>query len=446
MMNRPTIVSYMLLSSNLKGYVEGPGYYFQNGNPAAWQALDNLLLTQGWAGYSWQQIFNPQPFAFTPEYELTVKGHALNILNKGIPHTNVVLFSPRPVVIMDTTTDDKGQFVFNHFPALDTPAFTIQARNRRGKSFNVGINVDEAEQPVFKSPASPPLLPWYINSDTALLALAQEKTTQQQRLMEGMTLQEVIVRSVKRVQGSQNLNGPGNADKVLDEADMEKAGKKDLLQLLTEKVPGFKQGVWPPISVTHDAGASHPDFLVTDKQVVLVIDGINVDDFFQPVGDGIDMMQRFAYIKNYLQTFSAEEVKGIEVNYSMKYNAVYNTRYGKNGDALLDWVYIEITTRGGHGLFTKKTAGVYLYKSVPFNWPKTFYSPRYSVKDTSDHSIDLRSTIYWAPNIITNTSGKTTVSFYAADRPTTYTILVEGTDFNGNVAVKAKRITVRSRQ
>ena len=158
------------------------------------------------------------------------------------------------------------------------------------------------------------------------------------------------------------------------------------------------------------------------------------------------MMQHFLFIKNYLQSFSAEEVRGVEINYSRRYNAVYNTRYNKFGSINIDWVYIEITTLGGHGPFTKKTAGMYLYKSIPFSWPKTFYSPRYAVRDTSDHSIDLRSTIYWAPNIITNTSGKTTISFYAADRPTTYTILVEGTDFNGNVAVKAKKITIAGKK
>ena len=132
------------------------------------------------------------------------------------------------------------------------------------------------------------------------------------------------------------------------------------------------------------------------------------------------------------------------MNYTLRYNAVYNTRYHRNSDVNIDYVYIEITTRGGHGPFTQKTPGTYLYRSIPFNWPKAFYSPRYAVKDTSDHSIDLRSTIYWAPDI-TTAAGKTTLSFYAADRPTTYTILVEGTDFNGNVAVKTKKITIKAK-
>ncbi|HAL81778.1 MAG TPA: hypothetical protein DCO83_05705, partial [Mucilaginibacter sp.] len=48
------IITRMLLTSDLKGYVEQPGYYLNSKTSEAWQALDNLLLTQGWVGYDWQ--------------------------------------------------------------------------------------------------------------------------------------------------------------------------------------------------------------------------------------------------------------------------------------------------------------------------------------------------------------------------------------------------------
>ena len=58
----------LLLNSNLKGIVEEPGFYLTRTSPVAWQALDNLLLTQGWVGYDWKAAF--QPFAI-PKFDKT---------------------------------------------------------------------------------------------------------------------------------------------------------------------------------------------------------------------------------------------------------------------------------------------------------------------------------------------------------------------------------------
>ena len=52
-------------------------------------------------------------------------------------------------------------------------------------------------------------------------------------------LKEVIIKDRKVVKGSHNLNGPGEADQVLDEDDMKKAGKATLMDLLYKDVKGF---------------------------------------------------------------------------------------------------------------------------------------------------------------------------------------------------------------
>jgi len=50
------IVSFLLLSSELKGRIENPRYYFQDTTGAAKEALDNLLLTQGWSRFKWEEV------------------------------------------------------------------------------------------------------------------------------------------------------------------------------------------------------------------------------------------------------------------------------------------------------------------------------------------------------------------------------------------------------
>jgi hypothetical protein len=52
------IWSRFLLTSDLKGYVYNPAWYFENQNDTVKQALDNLMLTHGWSRFNWKKILN----------------------------------------------------------------------------------------------------------------------------------------------------------------------------------------------------------------------------------------------------------------------------------------------------------------------------------------------------------------------------------------------------
>lgn len=426
----PNIATSVFFSQNLKGYIEEPGWYLQQYDSTVWQALDNLLLTQGWVNYNWQKVLNHVAPVYQPELQFAVKGRVVNFFNKGLAHAPVLLFSKKPGLVIDTTTDNTGRFMFTGFPALDTPKFIIEARNRRGRDFNVGVDVDEVPQPQFITPVQPAIMPWYVNTDTTLLAQAATRLQLDKKLLEGMTLAPVVVYGKKRVEGSQNLNGEGNADMVLNEADMDKAGKKSLLTLLEENVKGWMVKTYKSTSYRYYV-ANY------DEAVIFIFDGIRLGDMYE--------FTSLEELRAYLQRISAEDIKGIEVNTSGKNLLAYMAKFAPMS-TLGTIAFIEITTQGGHGPIITHTPGVYYYKSQPFKWPATFYSPRYTVTDTGGTMPDYRSTIYWQPNIVTAANGTATITFYAADTATTYTITIEGTDFNGNVAIKTKKIVVEARK
>ena len=74
------IVSYNYLQPYLKGYVENAKYYFNNVDRKKRAELDNLLLTQGWSSYEWNDIFNASPKAnYAFENGISLKA---NIRNK----------------------------------------------------------------------------------------------------------------------------------------------------------------------------------------------------------------------------------------------------------------------------------------------------------------------------------------------------------------------------
>ncbi|WP_157962201.1 hypothetical protein [Winogradskyella aurantiaca] len=78
------IVSSVYLRPYVKGSIERADYYFRDVTPAKEAELDNLLLTQGWSSFDWQDIFKEEHL-FLNRYEqgLEINGNVNSSLNKG---------------------------------------------------------------------------------------------------------------------------------------------------------------------------------------------------------------------------------------------------------------------------------------------------------------------------------------------------------------------------
>lgn len=465
------ILSDLLLASDLKGYVEDPAYYFEH-SEQSWKALDALLLTQGWVGYDLKKMNQPIKPTYDAETEFAVKGTVTNLLNKPVSNANVMLLSKgEQSFFMDTITDNHGKFVFNKLPLIEKPTFIISARNAHGKVINNGISIDEKNlEPV--STGSVRLLdPWNVNTDTTVLNYVKANKSYHITLdmaqygASGKLLRAVNIKDLAAIKGSQNLNGAGNADQTLTEDIMVNAGRASLLDVIQSKIKGFYSGFYRGSDSGSHSGSfsasrsgSHKDsgqstsmeFFIKSKRVRFVFDGVDLDRFYEPIGSIPN--EHYEYQKQYLDYISAEDILGIEVIYSN--NGKYNAHNLTNTDDLLaasptgasgsDIAYLEITTRSGTGPFIKRATGIYIYKPLPLAEYKEFYKPRYLVKNNLRNYTDLRSTIHWEPNIITDKNGEATISFYAADKPTHYTILIEGADMRGKVGYQTKKIAIGS--
>lgn len=74
------ILTEMLLCSELKGFVENPGYYFEKNDSVHRRDLDLLMMVQGWRRYSWREMAGVEPFVFSalPEKGQTLAGSVYN--------------------------------------------------------------------------------------------------------------------------------------------------------------------------------------------------------------------------------------------------------------------------------------------------------------------------------------------------------------------------------
>ncbi|MGZ3945526.1 MAG: hypothetical protein ACXVJB_11320, partial [Mucilaginibacter sp.] len=56
---------------------------------------------------------------------------------------------------------------------------------------------------------------------------------------------------------------------------------------------------------------------------------------------------------------------------------------------------------------------------------------------------DLRSTVYWNPNILADKDGKASFEYYNADTKGTYRVVVEGIDDDGKLGRAVYRYEVK---
>jgi len=423
--NVPNIVSYMLLCGDLKGAVEDPGYYFDARNADRNEALDNLLITQGWVGYDWKNVFDPKYLLpFKPEPGIEVAGQLSRVGGKQLGGLSVTLVSTKkPVLMRDTLSDANGRFVFKDLPRIDTANFVVEVKDKKGKMFEANVDVDEFTPAKITQLGSVNLKPWYVNSDSTLLNYMIQNRAYNQELDKirypagTRQLKEVTIKGLKTVKGSHFYAGYGAVpDLVLDETDMRKANKITIEELLLQKIKGLSASPYPcnglPASI---------EYLVACNPVVFFIDGVALDEYYVPRYTYTD---HYDYIRSFLYGLTVEDVRGIE----------------EKGEK--DYSIVEITTWSGQGMFMKRVHGRYLYRPMPVTWPKQFYKPKYSAKN-SNPLADLRPTVYWEPNTITDTAGKATIWFYAKSKPGIYTGILQGSNLSGNVGVGRVTVSVK---
>jgi hypothetical protein len=111
----------LLLSSELKGFVAYPDYYFEADDAVHRQHLDLLLMVQGWRRYDYQELTSGMPLRYAPEQQLTVEG--------------AVYPMPDPVSYQPDEVRNWSKGVFGYSPSalgeIDGPKYLIEELTER---------------------------------------------------------------------------------------------------------------------------------------------------------------------------------------------------------------------------------------------------------------------------------------------------------------------------
>jgi TonB-dependent SusC/RagA subfamily outer membrane receptor len=383
-----TILTHLLLTSQLKGMVEQPNYYFANVTNDTRASLDVLMLTQGYRRFEWKQLLGTTETitaAYAVEKGIDISGTVT--LKDGTPVENgsVTLLTQSGGNMLSQSTDAKGKFTFPNLVYDDNTPFVIQAKTSTG-NINVQVIMDGPKQLRVVDPPREPDL------NTALLKTAAKSQPVFLADASGKMLKEVIV-------ADKSYIGPDHASQTINNNQIRDQGS--LANGLAGRLNGvaIRGGVPYLTDKVSDLMQGGPMLIVLDD--VAQADGTSIDDY---------------------NIVDIESVKVLKNNDA----AIYGVR-GANGVLLIKTIKnksIPINKTMAPGLITYAPKG--FYKA------RTFYSPVYG-GSTPNAVPDDRSTIYWNPDLVTDKDGSTSFDYFNADGKGDYRVIIEGIDENGNL-------------
>ncbi len=115
------LLSYLYLTSDLKGTIESPEYYLQNNSAETKEAVDHLMLTHGWRRFAWQDVQRGQTpvVRFAPEYEGLLLSGVITDKKTGASAPNVSAFLSVPDTLPQFyggISNSKGEVQFSIYP------------------------------------------------------------------------------------------------------------------------------------------------------------------------------------------------------------------------------------------------------------------------------------------------------------------------------------------
>ncbi|MGE5943454.1 MAG: hypothetical protein ACM31G_03840, partial [Flavobacteriales bacterium] len=418
---RDNIVSYLLMSSELKGSIENPGYYFNN-NPNMYSDLDALMLTQGWRHYKYTKPFDT--LSFKPETSLNVSGHVTSQLSQSkrkLAEITMMTFGESSNLYLQTT-DSLGNFQINLSNEFGKDMGVIlQSAKQSGKNadYNFFINREKSPNITFNHKKS-------VEKLDSIAKIFVDKEAERKYVYEdfafdsdNIALDEVVIDAYKLTP---------NRKKVMD-----RFGKPDLVingKDVAEKEKNWSYGLYSVLL-----------FSFSDKLTVRLGDDGNLyalafnNDPTLVVIDGIPVKE---YEYEFIQNIPPSEISSIEViEYSKNFMSLYCEVFPKKCNPLPPPFgnIIAIYTHAQQGILGTKSPKGIMKTSVPvFAQTKEFYAPKYDNVNQDDlQKPDLRALLYWQPILKTDNSGKGKTSFYNADITGEMMVVVEAIAENGAI-------------
>ena len=437
-----SIYSTLLLTSELRGTIETPDWYFEGRDAARVAALDALLLTQGWRRYDVPELMKKE--YVEPQYPLEVGQEIAGRINKGglwnrrkkLDRYEMRMIVPRWHYSSQAPIDKEGRFALNGFDFPDSTLFVLRPAAAKGLLPEAYVKVARDSFPEVGT------LPRVPEADAANPYLAQARHYIEQRGqtdMRNILIDTVVV--THRIR--QEMKSPEQrlAAHTWDMQQIKEMGAYSIMEFV-QRMPGMNF-IGGRLSY-HGANVS------------FMIDGV-LDNTTTPHSADADFQAGSTIgqlivtgTKKKSMTEIALERGGLEPdkNLTMPICTTWPMEWVSRIDLIaggnmflwgvFDGAIVSITTKTGdeldQALAVAPAIDVSIASPLGYQTPAEFYAPAYATEKARRSMVpDYRTTLYWNPSVEFDETGRATVEFYTSDAPADYDISIEGVTQNGKI-------------
>ena len=490
------IMTNLLLESDLKGFVENPDYYFEADDEQHRQALDILMLVQGWRRYDWRFVENPEYFNvdYLPEQKMVVYGQALPLRkslfskDKGKLQITCSLINDKgemepelPFLYRGVTeADSSGYFQFIYNPFYGKAKLQLRAKYvEKLDKKNYDLMTHDPEIFVRKQYFYPLALKEYSWYETHLLDIIKDKHVtweeRQKDIYASEWIPQVIIKQKKRVHIQLQKNRPVVQLDFLDFVnDMWDQGYYDAFNKLDNRyisligilshVHDFVRLQYELSEKNHEIGETYFNWSsLTSSHYPTISDNTpssqdNAANRLETYSF-MDRLKRIDIVSDAPRrptSFEHEHqdkvipytIPRIASSFSSSSSFFDNT---SSDSSFPTQSIFEATTSYG---LPVPPVGIDAYinivstpDSLPriifgreynfqgFNKPIEFYNPDYSNAKLPEVK-DYRRTLYWNPNVTTDNFGQATIEFYNSSACTSVDVSAEGVTRFGEFLVE----------
>jgi hypothetical protein len=385
------MVSYLNLQSEVKGRITHPGSYFDTTNTNRFKQLDLLLLTQGWRDFVWKRIADTTlNIAYDAEQGITLTGMVRAVgRNKPLPNIHIAVHAPNAVEkFFETRTDPAGKFAIYGTHFYGYQYFFFNARDytkKAGKSDSGGwLKVDSLVRDTL------PIRPatQFVADTLPLIA----ETLLKLKIPKDRQLQEVQIKAKASTKFPPQVHN-------ITLAEQKEYGT--IREYLLANIPGAHMVIEDDKLILSDGNIPWRRISVSP----LYADGSKINRSTLRFVDPADLTINKA--------ISITINKFVTINGFVTYSAILKLR----PNVLETADYFDDT----------------MADMVGYNRARVFYSPKF---DNPDERIDQRTnTIHWQPNIVTDSNGEATISFYNTVQTGSIRLIIQGITKSGEPVV-----------
>lgn len=405
-----TILSHLLLGSEIKGKVTNLGLLFRDQHIKTIQQLDLVMLTHAWRKYNWPEVWNDvkpiKEFEFAEG--LKISGKAFNTKNKIMPNATLNVFAKSGEVLgmFVAKTNLDGKFTIPDFNFYGKTDVVFNAYNYKDKPLDVKVSLNQKKEKLPIVPLNSTVWKQANEIENFEKHSVARKRRRTRLETDGVTKLEEVVVTEKKKKKSRNQTPSAlgmEPDAALYTED------HIAMQMVLDLIRLFAGVTVSGTRVSIRNGGTP----------LFVLDGIPLSNGATSAGFGSFGAPGAApsLIAN-MTTFDVERVEILKGPRA----AMWGSR-GANGVILI------YTKRGEGQRYNPIISPGFTISGHAVK--KEFYSPKYDVKLDAHDTPDYRATLYWNPSVTTDKEGNASIEFFNSDTAKQIQLSIEGLSHNG---------------